>query len=64
MPWTPEQFKARHNHGLTRPQAKRASAQANAILRRTGNEELAIRTANKNAKRNPFAKAAAHAKAK
>lgn len=53
MPWTPEEFKSRHNHSLTGGQAKKAAAQANAILRSGGNERVAIATANKQAKRRP-----------
>jgi hypothetical protein len=33
VPWTAKQFKDRHAKGLTSAQAKRAAAQANAILR-------------------------------
>lgn len=62
MPWTPETFKSRHNHGLTGPQATKASAQANAILRKTGDEKLAISVANKHARDNPFSKAVRRAK--
>lgn len=50
MPWDAKSFKAKHNHSLTAGQAKKASAQANAILKKTGDEGLAIAVANKNAK--------------
>lgn len=51
MPWTAEQFKQRHNHGLTAPQAAHAARQANAIMRRGAPEGVAIATANKYAHR-------------
>lgn len=47
MPWTPEQFHARHNHHLTPEQTAHAAAIADAILRRGGHEGLAIATANR-----------------
>lgn len=46
MPWTPQQFASRHNHHLSGADARKAAGIANAILRRTGDEGLAIRTAN------------------
>ncbi len=46
MPWDSKSFRSRHNHGLSPGQSSKAAAIANAILRRTGNEGLAIRTAN------------------
>lgn len=51
MPWTGEQFAARHNKKLAkRPRAAaKAASQANAILRKTGDEGMAIAVANKNA---------------
>ena len=51
MPWTPQSFKSKHNKSLTLPQAKKAAAQANAILRSGAGEGVAIATANKYAKR-------------
>lgn len=51
MPWTPEEFKERHNKKLTPAQAKKAAAQANAMLKAGVPEGEAIATANKNAKR-------------
>ena len=53
MPWTPKQFKDRHNKSLTDAQAARAAAQANAILRSGGSEAVAIATANKHARDKP-----------
>jgi uncharacterized protein YdaT len=50
-PWSPEEFRDRHNGHLTMAQARKAAAQANAILKKTGSDKLAIATANKNAKR-------------
>ena len=50
MPWTASSFKSKHNKKLTTSQAKKASAQANAILRSGGSEGVAIATANKHAK--------------
>ena len=50
MPWSPEEFKKKHNHSLTKVQSTKAAAQANAILEKTGDEGLAIATANKHAK--------------
>lgn len=50
MPWTPKSFKQKHNHSLNAGQAKKAAAQANAILRSGASDRVAIATANKNAK--------------
>lgn len=50
MPWTPEEFQSRHNHGLSIAEAGKASKQANAILEKTGDEGMAIAVANKHAK--------------
>ena len=50
MPWTPQSFKSKHNKSLTLSQAKKAAAQANAILRSGAGEGVAIATANKYAK--------------
>lgn len=47
MPWTGEQFRERHNKSLTPAEADEAAKIANAILKRTGDERLAIATANK-----------------
>lgn len=51
MPWTPEEFRRKHNKDLTPAQAKRAAAVANETLRRTGDEGRAVRTGNAVAKR-------------
>lgn len=51
MPWTGAQFAARHNHKLKGKAAGNAAAQANAILAKTGDEGLAIATANKHAEK-------------
>ena len=50
MPWDAASFRSKHNHGLSAKQAGKAAAQANAILRETGDEGMAIAVANKNAK--------------
>ena len=47
MPWTAETFK-KHNKRLSKSQSGKAAAQANAILRETGDEGMAIAVANKN----------------
>lgn len=46
MPWTAASFRKKHNKRLTLAQARKAARIANAILEETGNEALAIRTAN------------------
>ena len=46
MPWTGRSFREKHNKRLTSRQARKAASIANAILRETGNEVLAIKTAN------------------
>lgn len=51
MPWTAMTFMNKHNHSLSDEQAKKAAATANAILEKTGDEGLAIATANKQAKK-------------
>lgn len=51
MPWTASEFAARHNHGLNKAGASKASSMANAILRSGGSEKVAIATANKYANR-------------
>lgn len=50
MPWTPQTFAARHNQALKPAAASKAARIANAILKRTGDDGLAIATANKQAK--------------
>lgn len=49
MPWTGKTFH-KHNKKLSAEQSSRAAAQATAILKRTGDEGMAIAVANKNAK--------------
>lgn len=50
MPWTGASFRSKHNKKLGKPVAKKAAKMANAILQRTGDEGLAIATANARAK--------------
>lgn len=50
MPWNANTFR-KHNKRLSKSQSGKAARQANAILRKTGDEGLAIAVANKNAKR-------------
>ena len=49
MPWTGKRFAAKHNKALKGAAATKAAEQANAILRSSGNEGIAIATANKQA---------------
>lgn len=51
MPWDSKSFKEKHNKRLSPGRAAKAAKQANAILEKTGDEGLAIRVANANAKR-------------
>lgn len=51
MPWTPAQFKAKHNKKLSLPAAKHAAAQASAMIAHGVSEGVAIATANKYAKK-------------
>lgn len=51
MSWTGKSFKSRHNKKLSSAQADKASKIANAILKRTGDEGLAIATGNARVKR-------------
>ena len=46
MPWTADEFKARHNKALDDEQAAEAASIANDVLERTGNESTAIKVAN------------------
>lgn len=50
MPWTGSSFR-KHNSSLSAVQSARATKQANAVLKKTGDEGLAIAVANKNAKK-------------
>jgi len=45
MPWDAKSFK-KHNKSLSDKEAKKASEIANAVLKETGDEGLAVRTAN------------------
>lgn len=47
MPWSPGEFASRHNHGLSKAGAAKASSMANAMLRSGTPEGVAIATANK-----------------
>lgn len=52
MPWrSGKEFAEKHNHKLKGKAAQKAADQATAILKKTGDEGLAIATANKNAKK-------------
>lgn len=51
MPWDAQSFKKKHNHNLTGKQAGKAADQANAILKKTGDEGMAIAVANRDAKK-------------
>lgn len=50
MPWNSKTFK-KHNKSLSAEQSGKAAEQANAILKKTGDEGMAIAVANKNAKK-------------
>src|ERR1700693_5391395 len=47
MPWSGQSFASRHNKSLSGAGAAKAASMANAILRRGGDEGIAIATANK-----------------
>lgn len=49
MPWTSKQFQQRHNKKLSLPAAKKAAAQAEAMIKSGVPEGMAIATANKHA---------------
>ena len=51
MPWSGSSFASKHNHKLKGKAATKAAEQANAILEKTGDEGLAIATANKHAQK-------------
>lgn len=51
MPWTGEEYKKKHNHSLSKWQAKKAAAMASAMIRNGTPEGEAIATANKHAKK-------------
>ena len=50
MPWDAKSFRSKHNKKLLPAAAGKAAGIANAVLRRTGDEGLAIATANARAK--------------
>jgi uncharacterized protein YdaT len=50
MPWDANSFK-KHNKKLSAAESGKAARQANAILAKTGDDGLAIRVANANAKK-------------
>ena len=52
MPWNGRSF-AKHNKSLSPEQSAAAAKQANAVLKDTGDEGLAIAVANKHAKKRP-----------
>lgn len=56
MPWSGKSFRARHNNKLTVPQAKKAAAQATAMIKAGVAEGVAIATANKHANKSRSAK--------
>lgn len=49
MPWTPAEYRLKHNKKLTLTQAKHAAAQAEAMIAHGVPEGVAIATANKHA---------------
>lgn len=49
MPWTPSEFRKKHNAKLSDAQASKAAEMANAMLRSGVPEGIAIATANKHA---------------
>ncbi len=50
MPWTGRSFRS-HNRSLSAHQAAKAAKQANAVLKSSGDEGLAIAVANRDAKK-------------
>lgn len=52
MPWDKNSIQ-KHNHKLHGKKAEKAASQANAILKKTGDEGMALAVANKNAKKKP-----------
>ena len=47
MPWDAKSFKAKHNHSLSKGEAKSAARQATAMVNAGVDEGIAIATANK-----------------
>ena len=50
MPWTPAEFRRKHNRKLSLKQAAKAASIAEAMMRGGADEGMAIATANKRAK--------------
>lgn len=50
MPWTPEEFRQKHDHSLTDKQAQKAAEIGNAMLRSGTDDATAIATAIKHVK--------------
>ena len=46
MPWTPDSFRSKHNHGLSDAAATRGAAAANSVLNESGDEGKAVRIGN------------------
>lgn len=46
MPWDPQSFKSKHNHGASPAQAEQGAAIANSVLEKTRDEGKALRIAN------------------
>lgn len=55
MPWTGKSFH-KHNKGLSKKQSAKAAAQANEVLKATGDEGEAIAVTNKHAKKKATSK--------
>jgi len=51
MPWTPQQFKAKHNSKLSKAESTHAASIANAMIANGAKEGVAIATANKEAQK-------------
>lgn len=49
MPWTPSSFRKKHNKSLSDEGARKAAKIANAVLKSSGDEGMAIAVANKRA---------------
>ncbi len=50
MPWNSREFREKFNKRLSARQAMTAAKTANAVLKKTGDEGLAVRVANKQVK--------------
>jgi len=60
MPWTPEEYRRKHNKKLSRKQAAKAAKQAEAIIASGAPEGVAIATANKHARDTGHSKSLQH----